>query len=1028
MENELHKRDHTGVQDFVLLEDFMNPEAFVENLRKRFNANLIYTYIGPVLVSVNPYQNFDIYNEEYVQIYRNVNFYELPPHIFAIADAAYRSMRGENRNHCVLISGESGAGKTEASKKILQYIAASSKHMRDVEQVKDRLLQSNPILEAFGNAKTNRNDNSSRFGKYMDIQFDFKGVPVGGHILNYLLEKSRVCHHSEGERNFHIFYQLIAGGTPLLLSKLRLTKDAEKYHYLTQGKSVRVDALNDHKDFNHVKHALDVCDFTAQEQEALFSIVASVLHLGNIQFDEDDDGLANITDFSPVENISQLLGCPEGVLQSALQNRTIEAKGEKMKSPLNKDQALYARDALAKGVYDRLFTWIVKKVNNSLNSRKRMRCSLMGILDIYGFEIFGVNSFEQFCINYCNEKLQQLFIELTLKSEQEEYQREGIAWEKVDYFNNKIICDLVEGKPVGIIAIMDEECLRPGEPTDGTFLEKLNLNLGQHPHFVSHSSATDVAERKSIGRDEFRLLHFAGQVTYSIQGFLDKNNDTLFRDLKEAMSQTSNKITSQCFPQAELQNKKRPNTAATQFKTSLAQLMEILMSKEPSYVRCIKPNDYKRSDQFDDQIVHHQVKYLGLMENLRVRRAGFAYRRPYEIFLNRYKSLCPDTWPHFDGTAKEGVEVLVNHLQYSNDDYRLGKTKLFIRFPRVLFATEDAFQLRKHDLATLVQARYRGFAQKKKFQTWKLSAIRLQSHWRRVAAQRLLKRRKQAAERLRGFIKGFIHRLEPECDENKHFIQYTKYNYLTKLKDQLPKNVLDKNWPPAPQLLQETSQLLRDLCMRNLTLRYVKSITPARKAQMEEKVVAESLFRGKKESYSKSVEEMFAETRLDSTQEEMLCTTFDTKIKQPDEKVQYSAPVTKFDRHGYKSRKRILVLTDKHLYLLDEKSDLLKDKLPFQQITGLLTSSLSDGLFVITINMDDNGSKGDLILHSDRVIELVTKIVIHGKKSEAFRVISETSITHGISGGKKGCIEFTRGQTSAVKKAKNGNLCVMVAQ
>ncbi|XP_078337010.1 unconventional myosin-Ic-like isoform X3 [Crassostrea virginica] len=1026
MENELHKRDHTGVQDFVLLEDFTNPEAFVDNLRKRFTAKLIYTYIGPVLVSVNPYQNFDIYNEEYVQIYRNVNFYELPPHIFAIADAAYRSMRGENRNQCVLISGESGSGKTEASKKILQFIAASSHHMNDVEQVKDRLLQSNPLLEAFGNAKTNRNDNSSRFGKYMDIQFDFKGIPVGGHILNYLLEKSRVVHHSDGERNFHIFYQLIAGGTPLLLSKLKLTKDAENYHYLTQGKSVRVDALNDHKDFNHVKHALDVCDFNAKEQEALFAIVASVLHLGNVQFEENDDGPANIADFTPVEHISQLLGCPEGILQSALQNKTIEAKGEKLKSPLNKDQALYARDALAKGVYDRLFTWIVKKINDSLNSRKRMKCGLMGLLDIYGFEIFGVNSFEQFCINYCNEKLQQLFIELTLKSEQEEYQREGIAWEPVEYFNNKIICDLVEAKPVGIIAIMDEECLRPGEPTDSTFLEKLNHNLGQHPHYISHS--TDAAARKSIGRDEFRLLHFAGEVTYSIQGFLDKNNDLLFRDLKEAMSKTSNMITSQCFPAAELQNKKRPNTASTQFKTSLAQLMEILMSKEPSYVRCIKPNDYKRADQFDDRIVHHQVKYLGLMENLRVRRAGFAYRRPYEIFLNRYKSLCPDTWPHYRGSAKEGVEALVNHLQYSNDDYRLGKTKLFIRFPRVLFATEDAFQLRKHDLATIVQSRYRGFAQKKKFRTMKLAAIMLQSHWRRVAAQRLLKRRKLAAERIRGFIKGFIHRLEPECNDNKHFIQYTKYNYLIKLREQLPRNVLDKKWPSAPQLLKKTSQLLKDLCMRNHTLRYVKSITPGRKAQLEQKVVAESLFKGKKENYAGSVKEMFVDSRLESSHQNMVWSTFDTKVKQADEKVQYSAPVTKFDRHGYKSRKRVMVLTDKHLYLLDEKSYLLKDKVPYQQMTGVLTSSLSDGLFVITINMDENGSKGDLILHSDRVIEVVTKTIIHGKKSEAFRVISEASITHGISGGKKGCIEFTRGPTSAVKKAKNGNLCVIVAQ
>ncbi|KAJ8312315.1 hypothetical protein KUTeg_009688 [Tegillarca granosa] len=647
---ELHRRDHIGVQDFVLLEDYMNQNAVVENLQKRFNENLIYK----------------------------------PTEIYAIADAACRSMHGENLDQCILISGESGSGKTEASKKILQYIASTSSHSIDVERVKDRLLQSNPLLEAFGNAKTNRNDNSSRFGKYMDIQFDFKGLPIGGHILNYLLEKSRVVHQAEGERNFHIFYQLLKGGTPLLLNKLKLQNDPDQYYYLNQGESVIVDTINDNKDFQVVKRALDVCDFDKKDQDALFAIVSTVLHLGNIKFHENKHGMAEIDDLTPVEIVSQLLGCEDGAMESALQNKTIEARGEKLKSPLNKDQALYARDALSKGIYDRLFTYVVSKINLSLSSKwRRFNCNLMGLLDIYGFEIFETNGFEQFCINYCNEKLQQLFIKLTLKSEQEEYQREGIEWEPVQYFNNKIICDMVEAKPVGIIAIMDEECLRPGDPTDQTFLLKLSDLMGSHPHFVSHSTATDNVVRKTIKRDEFRLMHYAGDVTYKVKGFLDKNNDLFFRDLKEVMSQTSNPIICKCFPKKELEEKKRPNTAATQFKASLTKLMEILMSKEPSYVRCIKPNDFKKAGVFDEKIVNHQVKYLGLMENLRVRRAGFAYRRPFEVFLKRYKSLCPATWPKFDGPARDGVELLVKHLNYTDDDYKLGKTKLFIRFPRL---------------------------------------------------------------------------------------------------------------------------------------------------------------------------------------------------------------------------------------------------------------------------------------------------------------------------------------------------------
>ncbi|XP_071116024.1 unconventional myosin-Ic-like isoform X1 [Haliotis cracherodii] len=1036
MENALHKRDRVGVQDFVLLEDFTNSDAFNENLKKRFQGNLIYTYIGPVLVSVNPYHQLDIYNDDFIHTYRNVNFYELPPHIYAIADAAYRSMRGESVDQCVLISGESGAGKTEASKKILQYIAASSTHSNEVERVKDRLLQSNPILEAFGNAKTNRNDNSSRFGKYMDIQFDYKGAPVGGHILNYLLEKSRVIHQASGERNFHVFYQLLTGASEDTLQRLHLTRDPQNYFYLYQGESVMAESVDDKKSFKIVQQALDICDFSKKEQEALFSIIASVLHLGNLEYQTSDDGLVKIKDLEAVSHIAKLLDCPDDVLISSLSNRTIDARGERVKTPLSQDQALYAKDALSKGVYDRLFTWIVHKVNSSLATKGKYRCNLMGLLDIYGFEIFGVNSFEQFCINFCNEKLQQLFIQLTLKSEQEEYQREGIEWETVQYFNNKIICDLVEGKPYGIIAIMDEECLRPGDPTDLTFLEKLTETIGTHPHFISHKTA-DATTRKTIQRDEFRLIHYAGHVTYNVRGFLDKNNNLLYRDLKEAMSQTGNIITSQCFPLEELQSKKRPDTAATQFKTSLAQLMDILMSKEPSYVRCVKPNDFKQPGVYDDRIVSHQVKYLGLMENLRVRRAGFAYRRPYEVFLKRYKCLCPSTWPTHHGTAKNGVAMLVRYLKYEEDDYRMGKSKLFIRFPRVLFATEDAFQVRKHDIATIIQSNYKGYAQRKKYLQWRVSAILLQCHWRRVAAQRLLQRRKWAVQALRKFIKGFILRKKPACEENRDFIKYTKVNYLQRLRQTLPKNVLDKKWPRPPELLVETSQILNKLCMRNMVLKYVKKISAERKFQFQQKVVAEKLFKGKKESYPFSVKDPFIDSRLAAHHESLKSGMFDINLKQPNETVRYCAAVSKYDRHGYKQRARILIVTDKNVYVLNEKDFKVKDKLSYSQITGIHASPYTDGLFVVVVSLAENGSKcepedddteahkGDLILQSDYAIEAITKIAMAGNKVDVVKVATEGSINHDLASGKQGCIEFTKGQIYSIKKGKNGQLCVV---
>lgn len=416
-------------------------------------------------------------------------------------------------------------------------------------------------------------------------------------------------------------------------------------------------------------------------------------------------------------------------------------------------------------MYSRTFTWLVGKINRSLASKDAESPSwrsttVLGLLDIYGFEVFQHNSFEQFCINYCNEKLQQLFIELTLKSEQEEYEAEGIAWEPVQYFNNKIICDLVEEKFKGIISILDEECLRPGEATDLTFLEKLEDTVKQHPHFLTHKLA-DQRTRKSLGRGEFRLLHYAGEVTYSVTGFLDKNNDLLFRNLKETMCSSKNPIMSQCFDRNELSDKKRPETVATQFKLSLLQLVEILKSKEPAYVRCIKPNDAKQPGRFDEVLIRHQVKYLGLMENLRVRRAGFAYRRKYEVFLQRYKSLCPETWPTWAGRPQDGVAVLVRHLGYKPEEYKMGRTKIFIRFPKTLFATEDALEVRRQSLATKIQAAWRGFHWRQKFLRVKRSAICIQSWWRGTLGRRKAAKRKWAAQTIRRLIRGFILRHAP---------------------------------------------------------------------------------------------------------------------------------------------------------------------------------------------------------------------------------------------------------------------------
>ncbi|XP_067328163.1 unconventional myosin-Ic isoform X1 [Anolis sagrei] len=1022
MESALTARDRVGVQDFVLLENFTSEAAFIENLRKRFKENLIYTYIGSVLVSVNPYKELEIYSKQHMDRYRGVSFYEVSPHLYAIADNAYRSLRTERRDQCVLISGESGAGKTEATKKVLQYYAVTCPASEQVETVKDRLLQSNPVLEAFGNAKTLRNDNSSRFGKYMDVQFDYKGAPIGGHILNYLLEKSRVVHQNHGERNFHIFYQLLEGGQDDLLRRLGLERSPQQYHFLVKGQCAKVSSINDKSDWKVVRKALTVINFTDNEVEDLLSIVASVLHLGNVQFAADEQGSAQVTTESQIKYLARLLGVESALLREALTHKKIIAKGEELVSPLNLEQAAYARDALAKAIYGRTFSWLVNKINRSLEYKEtellgwRRSCSVLGLLDIYGFEVFQHNSFEQFCINYCNEKLQQLFIELTLKSEQEEYEAEGIAWETVPYFNNKIICDLVEEKFKGIIAILDEECLRPGDATDATFLEKLEETIRSHPHFLTHKLA-DAKTRKNLGREEFRLLHYAGEVNYSVAGFLDKNNDLLFRNLKEAMCNSENPILTQCFDRTELTDKKRPETAVTQFKTSLSKLMEILMSKEPSYIRCIKPNDAKQPGRFDEVLIRHQVKYLGLMENLRVRRAGFAYRRKYEVFLQRYKSLCPETWPLWDGRPQDGVALLLNHLGCKQEEYKMGRTKIFIRFPKTLFATEDALEVRKQSLATEIQASWRGFHQRKKFQEMKHSATNIQSWWRGTLGRRKAAKRKWAVETIRRFIQGFIFRNQPRGPENEYFLDYIRYSFLMTLKRRLPKNVLDKSWPVPPPSLKEASQLLRDLCMQNMVWSYCKRISPEWKQQLEQKAVASEIFKGKKDNYPQSVPRLFLYTRLGSEE-------INAKILQvmENETLKYAVPVVKYDRKGYKARPRQMLLTQNAVVLVEEAK--VKQRIDYANLTGLSVSSLSDNLFVLHVLRQDNKQKGDVVLQSDFVIETLTKIAICADKVNSVN-INQGSIKFAVGQGKEGIIDFTSGSELLIAKAKNGHLAVV---
>ncbi|XP_064798532.1 unconventional myosin-Ih-like isoform X2 [Oncorhynchus masou masou] len=1016
MEGSLTARDRVGIQDFVLLDAYTSESAVLDNLRKRFNENLIYTYIGTLLVSVNPYKELGIYTKKQMDIYMGVNFFELPPHIYALADNVYRTMLTETNNHFILISGESGAGKTEASKKILQFYAVSCPSTKLLDNVRDRLLLSNPVLEAFGNAKTLKNDNSSRFGKYMDIQFDHMGGAVGGHILSYLLEKSRVVHQNHGERSFHIFYQLVEGGEEDLLRWLGLERNCQRYSYLVQGECAKVSSVNDKSDWKTVRKALSVIEFSESNIENLFAIIASVLHLGNVTLVADSQGYATLNNSPEIHWLSKLLGIPAQVIQVGLTHRKIEARSEEVLSPFTVDQAVYAKDALAKAIYSRTFTWLVNELNESLANKDSSRKTVIGLLDIYGFEVFSVNSFEQFCINYCNEKLQQLFIQLTLKSEQEEYEMEGIEWESVPYFNNKIICDLVEEKFKGIISVLDEECLRPGEATDMTFLEKLEEKMGGHPHFVTHKLA-DQKTRKILERGDFRLLHYAGEVTYSVVGFLDKNNDLLYRNIKEVMRQSKNAIVKHCFPSTEPDSKKRPETVATQFKSSLVGLTEILMSKEPWYVRCMKPNEGKQPGLFDDVLVRHQVKYLGLMEHLRVRRAGFAYRRRYEIFLQRYKPLCPDTWPNWKGTAAEGVECLIKHLGYKPDEYKMGRTKIFIRHPRTLFATEDAFEVCKHELATRIQAKYKGYRVKGDYMRQRQAATKIETCWRGMKARREREKRAWAVKVIKRFIKGFMTRNQPACVDNTEYLAFVRQNYLTRLKENLPKTVVDKNtWLTPPPIMQEASQMLRKLYTRHMVRRYVQGIMTERKAQLQIKGLTSSIFKGTKENYPHSVGIPFVDTRIS---EEDIHIKVYQMIRQ--EHIKYSVPVVKYDRNGFRPRFRQLIYTGSAAYLVEEAK--IKQRVEFNNLKGVSVSTLSDNFLILHVQCEDIKQKGDLVLQCDYLFEALTKLCLVANKHNFIKVV-QGSVKFDIQPGREGFVDFKSGQETMIYRAKNGHLMV----
>ncbi|XP_046897395.1 unconventional myosin-Ie [Hypomesus transpacificus] len=702
-----HNVKQSGVDDMVLLPK-INEDAIVDNLKKRYMDDYIFTYIGPVLISVNPFKQMPYFGDKEVEMYQGAAQYENPPHIYALADNMYRNMMIDCENQCVIISGESGAGKTVAAKYIMGYISRVSGGGPKVQHVKDIILQSNPLLEAFGNAKTLRNNNSSRFGKYFEIQFSSGGEPDGGKISNFLLEKSRVVMRNPGERSFHIFYQLIEGASSEQKSSLGITS-LDYYSYLNQSGSYKVDDINDKNDFQETMTAMDVIGISGKDRALVLQIVAGVLHLGNVNFKEAGN-YAAVESEEFLAFPTFLLGIDQARLKEKLTSRKMDSKWgnalETINVTLNVEQACYTRDALSKALHSRVFDFLVEAINKAVV--KEQQELNIGVLDIYGFEIFQKNGFEQFCINFVNEKLQQIFIELTLKAEQEEYVQEGIRWTPIEYFNNKIVCDLIESKvnPPGIMSILDDVCATMhavGEGADQTMLQKLRMQINSHEHFNSWNQG-------------FIIHHYAGKVSYDAEGFCERNRDVLFNDLIELMQSSEIGFIRALFPDnLNAEKKGRPTTAGSKIKKQANDLVSTLMKCTPHYIRCIKPNETKKSRDWEDSRAKHQVEYLGLKENIRVRRAGYAYRRIFRKFLNRYAILTKESWPTWRGDEKQGVLHLLKSVNMDQDQYQLGRTKIFIKAPESLFLLEETRDRKFDGHARAIQKAWRKYVARKQY-------------------------------------------------------------------------------------------------------------------------------------------------------------------------------------------------------------------------------------------------------------------------------------------------------------------------
>ncbi|XP_069476602.1 unconventional myosin-X [Ambystoma mexicanum] len=706
----MHPTSVEGVEDMAALVD-LHEGSIMYNLFQRYHQNKIYTYIGSILASVNPYKTVPgLYDPATVEQYSSHHMGEVPPHIFSIANECYRCLWKRHDSQCVLISGESGAGKTESTKLILKFLSAMSQHSLEMSSkektacVEQAILESSPIMEAFGNAKTVYNNNSSRFGKFVQLNICQKGNIQGGKIIDYLLEKNRVVRQNPGERNYHIFYALLAGIEGEEKEAFYLLQP-ENYHYLNQSGCTADQTINDKENFQEVKTAMEVMKFSREDVREVLRLLAGVLHLGNIEF--ATAGGAQVSSKTALGRTADLLGLDSEQLTEVLTHKSMILRGEEISTPLSIEQAVDSRDSVAMALYSQCFAWVIKKINSRVRGKDDFKS--IGILDIFGFENFEVNRFEQFNINYANEKLQEYFNKHIFSLEQLEYSREGLVWKDIQWTDNGDCLDLIE-KKLGLLALINEESHFP-RATDSTLLEKLH---NQHANNSSY-----VKPRVAV--HNFGVKHYAGEVLYDARGILEKNRDTFRDDLLNLLRESRLDFIYDLFEHVSSRSgqdtlkggsKHRKLTVSLQFKDSLHSLMGTLSSSNPFFIRCIKPNAQKMPDQFDETLVLNQLRYSGMLETVRIRRAGFPVRRPFQDFCVRYKMLMRSLALPEDARGK--CAALLYLYDSTTMEWQLGKSKVFIR-ESLEHKLEKQRDVEVYRAAMMIQAHILGFVARKQY-------------------------------------------------------------------------------------------------------------------------------------------------------------------------------------------------------------------------------------------------------------------------------------------------------------------------